>query len=272
MRKHKILITNDDGIESPGLRAAVEAVIDLGEVLVIAPTNQQTGTGRGLTGDKESKLQPIEYKTNGLDIQAYHCNCSPALIVRHSLKTIFKNEQPSLLISGINYGENLGSSITCSGTVGAALEAASIGIPSIAISKQTDISSHHKFTHQDWEATSHFLKYFSIILLHGKLLKDVDALKIDVPEQATKDTDWKLTKVAKCGYYFKEIENPNIHTKLNEGKTKIIVNEHTLDPNSDIYTFAIQKIVSVAPISVDLSSRIELEELRNLYKHEYVSI
>jgi len=268
MKKYKILITNDDGIDSPGLKAAAEAVLDLGEVFVIAPTSQQTGTGRGLTGDKESKLQPTKYNVNGLDLQAYHCNCSPALIVRHSLKTIFCEEKPNLLISGINYGENLGSNITCSGTVGAALEAASIGIPSIAISKQTDIASHHKYTEQNWETTAHFLKYFSNILLNGKVMKDVDVLKIDVPEQATKKTEWKLTKVAKSGYYFREFKNPRKDNRLSDGKTKIIINENELDKNSDIHTFAIQELVSVAPISVDLSSRVEFDELRNLFEQE----
>lgn len=268
MKKYKILITNDDGIESPGLKAAAEAVLDLGEVFVIAPTNQQTGTGRGLTGDKGTKLQPRRYNVNGQDLQAYHCNCSPALIVKHSLKTIFSEEKPNLLISGINYGENLGSNITCSGTVGAALEAASVGIPSIAISKQTDIASHHKYTEQNWKTTAYFLRYFSNILLNGKVMKDVDALKIDVPERATKKTEWKLTKVAKCGYYFREFENASKDSLLNEGKTKIIINENELEKNSDIHTFAIQKLVSVAPLSVDLSSRVELDELRNIYEQE----
>lgn len=268
MKKHKILITNDDGINSPGLKAAAEAVRGLGEVYVIAPTNQQTGTGRGLTGDKESTLQSVKYDVNGLAIHAYHCNCSPALIVKHSLNTIFSEDKPSLLISGINYGENLGSSITCSGTIGAALEAASVGIPSIAISKQTDIESHHKYTEQDWETTAHFLRHFSKILLNGKIMKDVDVLKIDVPEQATKKTEWKFTKVAKCGYYFKEYEKPRKDSRLNEGKTTIQINENDLEKDSDIHVFAIQKLVSVAPISVDLSSRVEFNELRNLFEKE----
>jgi 5'-nucleotidase len=268
MKKHIILITNDDGINSPGLKAAAEAMIDIGEVFVIAPTNQQTGTGRGLTGDKKSKFHPTKYSINGAELKAYHCNCSPALIVKHSLKTIFSDKKPNLLISGINYGENLGSSITCSGTVGAALEAASVGIPSIAISKQTDIASHHEYTEQNWTTTVHFLKFFSKILLDGKAMIDVDALKIDIPECATKETEWKLTKVAKCGYYFKEFENPCEETRLNEGKIKIIINENELEKNTDIHTFAIQKMISVAPISLDLSSRVEFKELRKLYEQE----
>lgn len=266
MRKYRILITNDDGINSPGLKAAAAAMLDFGEVMIVAPTSQQTGTGRGLTGDKESKLKNVNYNVNGIDLKAYHCNCSPALIVRHSLNTIFKSEPPNLLISGINYGENLGSSITCSGTVGAALEGASFGIPSIAVSKQTDIESHHKYTEQKWETTAHFLKYFSNLLLNGKEMRDVDALKIDVPEQATIETEWKLTKVAKCGYYYREFEKPDSNSRFNDGTTKIVVNEDQLEENSDIHTFAIQKLVSVAPISIDISSRVNLEKLRNLYE------
>lgn len=268
MDNRKILITNDDGIDSPGLKAAAEAVMGLGEVVVIAPTSQQTGTGRGLTGDKESVLIPRKYSVGGLDLQAYHCDCSPALIVRHSLKTIFREKMPDLLVSGINYGENLGVCITCSGTVGAALEAASYGIPGIAISKQTDIASHHQYTEQNWQTTAHFLRFFSKALLRGKRIFDVDTLKIDVPDKATTETEWKFTKVARGGYYYREIENPHEKTRLNEGETKIIINGSELDKNSDIYAFAIQKLISVAPISVDLSSRVEFETLERLFQED----
>ena len=61
MKDVHIAITNDDGIHSPGLRAAVEAVADLGRITIIAPTDQQTATGRGLTGNKQSRLQRLEY-------------------------------------------------------------------------------------------------------------------------------------------------------------------------------------------------------------------
>lgn len=267
MKHHKILITNDDGIHSPGLRAAAQAVMDLGEVFIVAPADQQTGAGRGLTGDKKSRLEPVRYTISGADVLACRCNCSPALIVRHSLNTLFHGDRPDLLISGINYGENLGSDITCSGTVGAALEAASKGIPGIAVSKQTEISSHHRYTEQDWDATAHFLRFFSQMLLDGKRMTDVDALKIDVPDQATRQTPWKLTKVARSGYYVREIDTPGIHTPLDKGRVTIAFDAAALDPDTDIYTLAVQQQVSVAPISVDLSSRVEFEALRRLYAH-----
>lgn len=266
MEKPRIIVSNDDGINSPGLKAAVEAVLELGEVIVVAPTHQQTGAGRALTGDKESSLQPVDFSVKGVQVKAYHCDCSPALVVKHSLRTLFRDKYPDLLVSGINYGENMGIGITSSGTVGAALEGGSLGIPSIAISKETEIEAHYNYTEQDWQTTIYFLHYFSKLLLQGKMMKDVDVLKIDVPQNATIETEWKLTKVAPCGYYSRVIDKPNEHTPLSAGNVKIIIDEDKLEKNTDIHTLAIQRLVSVAPISADLSSRVDLEELKKLYE------
>ncbi len=265
MKNYTILITNDDGIESPGLKAAVEAVMDIGTVIVVAPSFQQTGAGRGLTGDKQARLIPVDYRVAGREIQAFHCDCSPALVVRHSLQTLFRDDRPDLLISGINYGENLGSLVTSSGTVGAALEGASSGIPGIAVSKQTPIDSHHNYTDQDWSASIHFLNQFSKILLEDNSHPDIDVLKIDVPADATPDTEWKITKMARAGYYFKEMDNPSAQSRISDGRLVIKVDENTIDPESDIYALAVEKIVSVTPLSLDLTSRVSLSDLQNQY-------
>ncbi len=263
MHKYNILVTNDDGIESPGLLAAVEAVIDLGNVTVIAPTHQQTAAGRGLTGNQESRLTPIKYQVNGTTIKAYHCDCSPALVVKHFLRTLFKGQKADLLVSGINYGENLGVNITSSGTVGAALEGAISGIPGIAVSKQTEVESHRQYTDQDWKTSIHFLKQFAKHMLEKNLLPDVDVLKTDVPGDATTSTHWKITKLAMAPYYSKVIMNPSSLSKISEGTTTITVDKDNLDPDSDIYAFAIDRLVSVTPISVDLTSRIKLSALKD---------
>jgi len=257
-----ILITNDDGINSPGIRAAAEAASTFGKVCVVAPTNQQTGAGRGIFGNRDLSLTPAQFEMNGSRVEAYHCDCSPALIVRHSIRTIFKEAKPDLVISGINYGENLGFNITNSGTVGAALEGASFGIPGIAISKQTEISSHHQYTEQDWSVSVHFLRKFIAATLESKLPFDVDVLKIDIPNDSTESTDWKITNLAKNVYYFSEIDNPSLNSRLGESKTTIRVDEETLDKNSDIYAFYVQKVVSVTPISLDMTSRVNLDELK----------
>ncbi len=264
MPNYNILITNDDGIDSPGLRAAVEAVVNIGNVTIVAPSSQQTAAGRGWTGDRQSSLKSAEYQVAGREIRAYHCDCSPALIVRHSLRTIFKENMPDLLVSGINYGENLGINVTISGTIGAALEASSSGIPGIAISRQTDIDSHRRYTDQDWSAASFFLNRFAKFLLATKLQADVDVLKIDVPDTATPLTEFKITRLAKVGYYSKSIENPTADSKISDGRTVININRADLDPESDIYAFAIDKVVSVTPLSLDLTSRIKLSEVMEI--------
>ncbi len=264
MHQHNILITNDDGIDSPGLHAAVAAVLPIGNVTVVAPSHQQTGAGRGWVGAEHAILKPVAYRVNGRTIRAYHCECSPALIVRHSLRTIFKENVPDLLISGINYGENLGIDITSSGTIGAALEASSSGIPGIAISKQTDIESHQRYTDQDWSAASFFLNRFAKRLLATKLHADVDVLKIDVPHDATPLTEYKVTRLSRGGYYSRVMANPSVNSRIGDGKTIIHVNEADLDPESDVFVFAIDKLVSVTPLSVDLTSRVKLIELQEL--------
>jgi 5'-nucleotidase len=256
-----ILITNDDGINSPGLRAAAEAVSFLGTIIIIAPSSQQTGTGRGLFGYKDLCLLPTEYIVNNKSVEAYHCDCSPALIVRHSLRTILKDSKPNLIISGINYGENLGFNITSSGTVGAALEGASFGVPGIAISKQTDISSHHSYSEQDWTASMHFLAKFGQSILVSGLPADVDLLKIDIPDNASTATEWRLTTLARSGYYFREIEKPSIKSTLGAGKTVIKVDESMVNKHSDIYAIFKNRMVSVTPISLDLTSRVDFHEL-----------
>ena len=262
-KNYNILITNDDGIESPGLKAAVEAVMDIGSVSVIAPTLQQTASGRALTGNRQSSLQPIPYKANGKKISAYHCECSPALIVKHSLKTLFNGSKIDLLVSGINYGENLGVNITSSGTVGAALEAACSGIPSIAISQQTDIESHFKYTDQDWTTSAFFLNKFAKVLLKNELPQDVDVLKIDVPASATPLTHWKMTNLSKTDYYSRVFDHPAENSKLSDGKTIIQLQKEDLDREGDIYVFAVERLVAVTPLSVDLTSRVNIKDLKS---------
>jgi 5'-nucleotidase len=262
MKTYEILVTNDDGIESPGLRAAVDVAVSLGRVTVAAPSHQQTASGRGLTGDKAARLIPIEYAPNGARIRAYHCDCSPALVVKHCLRTLFSERLPDLLISGINYGENVGVQITSSGTIGAALEAASAGIPCIAISKQTDVGAHLSYTAQDWTASSFFLNRFAEAILNTQLQTDVDVLKLDIPCDATSSTRWKITKQARTGYYFRTSANPTENSKIFDGETTIHIDTETLDPETDIYALAIEKLVSVTPLSVDLTSRVQFDELQ----------
>jgi 5'-nucleotidase len=202
---------------------------------------------------------------NGANITAYHGDGSPAFVVRHCLRTLFNDSKPDLLVSGINYGENLGFNITCSGTVGAALEASSFGIPSIAVSLQTPVEHHRSYVSQDWSTAVFFLNKFSKLLLEKPSPTDVDLLKIDIPQDARPSTQWKTTKLARSPYFYRDIQEPGPMTNFGDGQTIIKVDRKTLDPDTDIYAVAIDKVVSVTPLSLDLSSRVNLSDIQAFY-------
>jgi 5'-nucleotidase len=263
-RDFHIAITNDDGVDSPGLRAAAEALADLGRLTVIAPTVQQTATGRGLTGNKNSRFEQRSFPLVDRDIEAYHCPCSPAQVVRHAMFTLFRDDRPDLLVSGINYGENLGSMVSCSGTVGAALEASNHGVFSLAVSKQTDIASHHEYTEQDWRSAACFLKKFARKALEKKLPVDVDLLKIDVPDSASEQTPWQTTRLSRSMYYSKYLAEPTIESLISDFETRIQLVREEIETDSDIYVLAVKREVSVTPLSLDFTSRVDLQELHSI--------
>ena len=129
--KPLILITNDDGINSPGLHAAAQAVADLGDLLIVAPSTQQTGAGRSYPSKIDDTIHTTSIPLGDSQHVAYMAAVSPAQAVRFAIIEIAERSI-DLCVSGINYGENIGSGVTISGTVGAAIEAGCSDIPALA--------------------------------------------------------------------------------------------------------------------------------------------
>ena len=123
--KPQILLTNDDGIQSPGLWAAAEALSELGYVNVIAPREQQSGAGRSLPVSTDGIIDIQKMQVKDQPWTVYAVGGTPAQAVQHGVLEILPR-RPDLAVSGINYGQNVGSGVTISGTVGAALEAAAL--------------------------------------------------------------------------------------------------------------------------------------------------
>lgn len=260
LKKPLILVTNDDGIESPGLRAAAEAVMGLGEVMVVAPTTQQTSMSRSLAGNPNDFLHRIDYEVNGQNIPAHHINCSPARLMLHAVDVLFSGRKPDLLVSGINYGENLGNNIGLSATVGAAFQGAAMGIPALAMSLATAVENHHHHADLNWTAASHFTTLFAEKMLSAKMPADVDVINVNVPADATKDTEWRMTRQSRRHYYDNHIQNPAFESRIGDGGCIIDIDEKNLEPDSDIYALAIDRIVSVTPLSIDSTSRETLDQ------------
>jgi 5'-nucleotidase len=130
----KILVTNDDGIYSSGIAALVDALKEIAEVIVVAPSEEQSAVGHGIT--MKYPLRVTKYFKNG-DFFGYAVEGTPADCVKMGIRNIM-GESPDLVISGINHGSNTAINIIYSGTVSAAREASIMDVPAIAIS----ITSH----------------------------------------------------------------------------------------------------------------------------------
>jgi 5'/3'-nucleotidase len=267
MTRPLILLTNDDGIRSPGLAAAAEAAHDLGELLIIAPATQQTGMGRASPAISGGAINEETVHGDSCELPAYAIAGSPAQAVIYGVM-VLAPRRPDLVISGINYGENLGTCVTASGTVGAALQAAEMGIPGLALSLETTKAHHYEYgTEMDWRAANHFTRYFAQILLRQQLPFDTDVLKVDIPGDATPETPWRITRLARQSYFriYRAMDQPE-----NEALVRLDYEFHIrwdiLEKESDIYAFAADRIVSVTPLSLDLTSRTDLAQLGHLLR------
>lgn len=255
-----IWVTNDDGVFSPGLLAAVEAIVDISNTTIVAPKSQQTAMGRSQKGNPDAKLEEVSLSSNGTKYRAYSCDASPARVVDHGLQ-VLTDCLPDLLISGINYGENLGTNITSSGTVGAAFEGASKGIPSIAISLETPIDTHLEYTEQKWDGAAYFLKFFVEKVLREGFPAGADLLKIDVPYQASSETSWRATKMSQNSFYQTSLASPSMDSRLSD----TLVRKHQApneETDSDIYALAVDGVVSITPLSLDLTAYTSMAHLK----------
>ena len=256
-----ILVTCDDGVESPGLRAAVRAVLELGDVMVSAPCEQQTGAGRSLPTFNDCVIHAIDYEVDGQRIPAFAIYGSPAQSVLYALVELVPR-RPALCVSGINFGSNIGTDITTSGTVGAAMEAADEGVPALAVSLETDKRYHYQHSDQvDFAAAAYFARRVAQQMLRAALPPDVDLLKLEVPSDASPQTPWRVTRLSRQRYYRAQ---PSGRHHLSERKRMgyaMVVDHAALEPDSDIHAVLVDRVVSVTPLSLDLTSRVELEFL-----------
>jgi 5'-nucleotidase len=126
----RILVTNDDGIFSEGIKALAEALQAIGDVTVVAPASEQSASAHSLTLTRPLRLRK-------LDDQHYSVDGTPTDCVVLALTKIMADNLPDLVVSGINYGANLGDDVTYSGTVAGALEASIFKLPGIAVSLAT---------------------------------------------------------------------------------------------------------------------------------------
>lgn len=264
--KPQILLTNDDGIRSPGLWAAAAELAKIGYVTVAAPREQCSGMGRSLPSTSDGTIKKELVQVNGQEWTVYAVGGSPAQAVLHGLMEITPRT-PDLVVSGINYGENIGVGITISGTVGAAMEAAALGIPALAVSLETDPQYH--LTHSediDFSTAGYFTGHFARLLLEKKLPPQVDLFKVEVPSHATPSTGWQVGRLTRSRYY-----DPVPAARASWDEPGPITYKHSdgieKEPeDTDAFILREKKLVAVTPITLDMTAHMKLSDFENFLR------
>jgi len=245
-----ILVTNDDGLLSPGLHAAAEAVAGLGDLLLAAPATQQTAMSRAFVRDAcAGVVERVEMHVAGRTVTGYAISGSPVMAVTHAVLELA--ERPiGLCISGINYGENIGGTIGVSGTIGAALEAEAYGIPSIAVAITAQVSEWRTFGAVDWTAARHFTRQLARQVLDEGMPDGVSVLNLNVPRSATTQTELRKTVQSRQPYYVRS--RPGSGRRLDEPyqfAVEAVVDWDRLEPGTDIHAVIGDQVASVTPLT-----------------------
>lgn len=250
----KALISNDDGINASGILAAKESIEDLADITIVAPSTQQSGIGRALTLFEPLRINPTQLKDGTV---GYSVSGTPTDSVTLGIFEIM-DEKPDFMISGINIGHNIGKSeLTTSGTVGAAIEAASYEIPSIAVSLQVDrgdIKFENSFIDIDFTFAKKILRRVTKKIISKKLPENVDLLNLNIPASPKSDK----IKIVKLG---KRMYSPIIKTRLDpRGKPYYWIDGVPYEgdvENTDGHCLIKEGISTLTPISIDNTSDID---------------
>ena len=247
----KALISNDDGITASGILASKKAVENLCDTYVVAPQTQQSGIGHALTLYEPLRVNEYTLKDGSV---GYGVSGTPTDAVTLALFEIMK-ETPDIMISGINTGFNLGQAeLTTSGTLGAAIEAASFNIPTIAISLEVtrdDVKFENGDVEIDFAFAGKMLNKLAKIVLKKGLPEGIDILNVNVPANPSDEN----FEVAKLGH---RMYTPIIHKRLDPRDKPYywiggIPYEEDL-PGSDGYELKIKQKTTITPLKLDLTS------------------
>lgn len=202
------------------------------------------------------RIRPAARQIHGQRISAYAVDASPALAVQHAVLEL-ATRPLSLAVSGINFGLNVGTEVTISGTVGAALEASAFDIPALAVSLEMDPVYHLTGDRlADYTAAMACIQRFAWHQLIHVPARDVDVLNINVPVGATALTPWRLTRLSRQRYFA-----PSVPDRADgQGRPGYVatgdLSRTGLD--SDIWAVRADRVISVTPLSLDLTSRVDL--------------
>jgi 5'-nucleotidase len=245
----KILVTNDDGIDSEGIFILAQSLKEIAEVTVVAPRREQSAVGHGIT--MQHPLRVIEFNKNG-EFFGHAIEGTPADCVKIGIRSILK-EAPDLVVSGINHGSNTAINIIYSGTVSAAREAAIMDVPSIAISVTNHQAKHFDFAGRVAKLLAHKMR--------GKDLPLGTLLNVNVPDIPEEQiAGIHLTRQGKSKW-----DDTYEHRLDPYGRSYYWLTGNLLEVDTEMETdqAAIRKnFVSVTPIHFDLTDYETYERMK----------
>ncbi|MGB1308634.1 MAG: 5'/3'-nucleotidase SurE [Oceanihabitans sp.] len=249
-KKPLILVTNDDGITAPGIRALIATMCTIGDVVVVAPDSPQSGMGHAITLDSTLQVERV-YIDNGPQ-KEYSCSGTPADCVKLAVREILKCK-PDLCVSGINHGSNSSINVIYSGTMSAAIEAGIEGVPSIGFSL-LDYNWNANFN-----AAAYFVKNIATQVLENGLTEGV-VLNVNIPnlkKDAIKGI--KICRQAKANWVEEFDKRTNPQGKDYYWLTGKFEN---LDQGEDTDEWALENgYVSIVPVQFDLTAHHCIQKL-----------
>ena len=248
--KPLILVTNDDGITAPGIRKLIEIMLEIGEVVVVAPDSPQSAKGHAITIN--STIQCSKINVNEGTHLEYSCSGTPVDCVKLAVNEIL-NRKPDLCVSGINHGSNSSINVIYSGTMSAAIEAGIDGIQAIGFSL-LDYSWGANF-----DAIKNYVRKISISALENKIPSNV-VLNVNFPKLSEKEIKGiKICRQAKA-YWIEEFDKRTNPMGLDYyWLTGKFVNK---DKGEDTDEWALtQGYISIVPVEFDHTAHQAIKRL-----------
>ncbi len=240
----KILVSNDDGYLATGINVLTEALVEIADVVVVAPDRNRSAASNSLTVHsplRVSKIADNRYTVDGTPSDCVHLALTGLL-----------DDEPDLVVSGINHGANLGDDVIYSGTVAAAMEGRFLGLPTIAVSLAGDRLTH-------FDTAARVVTDMVQKLERASLAADV-TLNVNVPDRPYDE----LTGVVAARLGFRHKSEPVIRARDPHGRTIYWVGPagkgQDAGPGTDFHAVA-QGAVAVTPLKVDLTRHDTLPQL-----------
>ncbi|MDD7886558.1 5'/3'-nucleotidase SurE [Flavivirga sp. 57AJ16] len=245
-----ILITNDDGINAPGIRTLISIMNTIGEVVVVAPDSPQSSMGHAITLNSTLYAERV-YIDDGPQIE-YSCSGTPADCVKLAIRELL-DRKPDLCVSGINHGSNSSINVIYSGTMSAAIEAGIEGIPAVGFSLLDDTWN------ADFEASKGYVKTITEQVLKNSLPNGI-VLNVNVPNILKKFIKGiRICRQAKANWIEEFDKRKNPQGKDYYWLSGKFVN---LDGGEDTDEWALEQgYVSVVPIQFDLTAHTYIKDL-----------